>query len=44
MFSKMGSPALLSIRSKLESLLDDSLTTYLKKIETNTNYLFTDSY
>lgn len=44
LFSKMGSPALLSIRSKVESLVDTALTTYLKKIKSDTNYVPKNQY
>lgn len=44
MFSKWGSPALLSIRSKVESLVDEALTTYLKKIKSDTNFVPKNQY
>lgn len=44
MFSKMGAPALLSIRKRVETLVDAALTTYLKSVDTKTVYPFSGNY
>lgn len=44
MFSRLGSPALLSIRKKLESVIDTALTDYLKNIKKTTNYPINNTY